>query len=79
VLALRRGSVPELLVDGVTGFICDTVDDLVDAVGRLDEIDPEQCRRHARRFSPEAMCRRYEELYEQLAGRDARLAPAPVG
>jgi glycosyltransferase involved in cell wall biosynthesis len=79
VLALRRGSVPELLVDGVTGFICDTVDDLVEAVGRVDGIDPEACRNHARAFSSEAMCRRYVDLYEQLIGREARLAPAPVG
>jgi glycosyltransferase involved in cell wall biosynthesis len=79
VLALRHGSVPELLVDGVTGFICDTVDELVEAVGRLDEIDPEECRRHAARFSPAAMCQRYVELYEELIGREARLAPAPVG
>jgi glycosyltransferase involved in cell wall biosynthesis len=79
VLALRRGSVPELLVDGVTGFICDTVDELVEAVGRLDEIDPDECRRHAARFSPAAMGQRYEELYGQLIDREARLAPAPVG
>ena len=40
VIALRRGAVPEVLVDGVTGFICDDVDEMVAAVGRLDEIDP---------------------------------------
>ena len=32
VIALRRGAVPEVLVDGVTGFICDDVDEMVDAV-----------------------------------------------
>jgi glycosyltransferase involved in cell wall biosynthesis len=79
VLALRRGSVPELLVDGVTGFVCDTVDELVGAVDRLDEIDPDRCRDHARRFSPEAMRRSYEDLYTRLVGREARLASAPVG
>ena len=44
VVALRRGAVPEVLVDGVTGFICDDVDEMVAAVGRLDEIDPQDCR-----------------------------------
>ncbi len=48
VIALRHGSVPEVLVDGVTGFICDTRRRTVEAVGRVDEIDPEDCRRHAR-------------------------------
>jgi glycosyltransferase involved in cell wall biosynthesis len=79
VLALRRGSVPELLVDGVTGFVCDTVDELVDAVGRVGEIDPEDCREHARAFSPQVMARRYVELYEEIVGREARLTPTPVG
>ena len=55
VIALRNGSVPEILRDGVTGFICDDVDELVEAVGRLDEIDPEDCRRHARTFTTDVM------------------------
>ena len=66
VIALRNGSVPEVLRDGVTGFICESEDDLVEAIGRLDEIDPDECRRHALEFSAEAMCRRYEAIYEQL-------------
>src|SRR5439155_13458714 len=39
VLALRQGSVPEVIRDGVTGFIRDDEDGLVEAVGHLDEID----------------------------------------
>src|SRR5262245_43775541 len=79
VLALRRGSVPEVLIDGVTGFICDSLDELVDAVGKVGDIDPEDCRRHARRFSPGAMAGHYVELYEELLGREARLTPTSVG
>jgi glycosyltransferase involved in cell wall biosynthesis len=79
VLALRRGSVPEILVDGVTGFICDTVDELVDAVARVGDIDPDDCRRQARAFSPEAMARQYVGLYDEMLGREARLTPATVG
>jgi glycosyltransferase involved in cell wall biosynthesis len=78
VIALRHGSVPEILVDGVTGFICDSVDELVDAVERIDEIDPEECRHHARRFGLDVMCRRYEAIYDQLVD-VARLEPAPLG
>ena len=47
VIALRRGSVPEVIVDGVTGFICDDVDEMAQAAERIGEIDPEECRRHA--------------------------------
>jgi len=66
VIALRRGSVPEVIEDGVTGFICDDVDDMVRATERIGEIDPEDCHRHAERFSGEAMCRGYERVYERL-------------
>ena len=77
VIALRRGSVPEVVVDGVTGFICDDVDEMVEAVGRLDEIDPDACRRQARRFSAEAMCRGYVDVYESLVhGRNGTRLPS---
>jgi glycosyltransferase involved in cell wall biosynthesis len=79
VIALRNGSVPEVLVDGVTGFVCDSVDELVEAVGRLDEIDPDDCRRHARRFTSDVMCARYEAIYEQLVGETPCLQGALAG
>ena len=73
VIALRRGSVPEVIEDGVTGFICDDVDEMVEATERIGEIDPEACRRHAQRFSGEQMCRGYLEVYQSLvAGRSRR-------
>jgi len=66
VIALRRGSVPEILEHGVSGFICDDVDDMVEAVRHVDDIDPADCRRRARDFGVEQMCRRYERVYETL-------------
>jgi glycosyltransferase involved in cell wall biosynthesis len=66
VIALRRGSVPEVLVDGVTGFICDDVDEMVDAVGRLDALDPDDCRARAARFGADVMCEGYEAIYRSL-------------
>lgn len=66
VIALRRGAVPEVIVDGVTGFICDDVDDMVAAVARLPEIDPAACRARARQFTDRAMCDRYEAVYRSL-------------
>ena len=66
VIALRRGSVPEVIEDGVSGFICDDVEEMVDAVGRVGDIDPDACRRRAETFSAEAMCRGYVEVYDEL-------------
>jgi glycosyltransferase involved in cell wall biosynthesis len=67
VLAFRNGSVPEVLEDGVTGFICGSEDEMVDAVGRIGEIDRARCRAEAeQRFSPVAMADGYERVYERL-------------
>lgn len=72
VLALRRGSVPEVIRHGVTGFVCDTEDELVQAVAHIHEIDRTECRRDAeRRFSPSAMADAYERVYDQLGRRPA--------
>jgi len=66
VIALRRGAVPEVLVDGVTGFICDDVEQMTAAVGRLHEIDRAACRARATEFSAHAMCSGYESVYRSL-------------
>jgi glycosyltransferase involved in cell wall biosynthesis len=69
VIALRDGSVPEVIEHGVTGFICSSEEEMVAAVGRLGEIDRARCRAEAeRRFSPVAMAKAYERLYEQVVG-----------
>jgi glycosyltransferase involved in cell wall biosynthesis len=82
VIALRRGAVPEVLEHGVSGFICDDVDEMTDAVARLGEIDPAACRRRAEEFGVEQMCARYEAVYEAVLARSTpatRAAPAPAG
>jgi glycosyltransferase involved in cell wall biosynthesis len=66
VIALRRGSVPEVVEHGVTGFVCDDVDEMTDAVARVGEIDPDACRRGAARFTAERMCRGYVDVYRSL-------------
>jgi glycosyltransferase involved in cell wall biosynthesis len=76
VVALRRGAVPEVLVDGVTGFICDDVDEMVAAIDRLDTIDPDACRARAAQFGIDVMCARYESVYSALVEPSAVLANA---
>jgi glycosyltransferase involved in cell wall biosynthesis len=64
VLSLARGAVPEVVVDGVTGFVRDEPDDLVQCLEMLDQIDPEACRQHVEHaFSPGAMVSGYEQVY----------------
>jgi glycosyltransferase involved in cell wall biosynthesis len=48
VAGLRRGSLPEVVVDGVTGVLCDDPDDLAQAVAGASGLSPNECRRHAR-------------------------------
>jgi glycosyltransferase involved in cell wall biosynthesis len=67
VIARPSGSVPEILEPGRTGFVADTLDELVDAVKRIDTIDRAACRHHVeRRFTVERMADDYEAIYRAL-------------
>jgi glycosyltransferase involved in cell wall biosynthesis len=64
VLGLARGAVPEVIVDGVTGFVKCDVDGLVSAVGCVGEIDRAECRERVRRlYSSDAIVETYLDLY----------------
>ena len=68
VIARPYGSVPEIIRDGETGWIADTVDELASAVKRLDLIDRARCRADvAARFSVATMADLYEAVYRRLA------------
>ena len=70
VIAYRRGSMPELIDDGVTGFLVDSFDEAVAAIERVGEIDRAACRRAvAERFTVDRMADRYLELYRSLISR----------
>ncbi|HEX7182183.1 MAG TPA: glycosyltransferase family 4 protein [Thermoanaerobaculia bacterium] len=67
VIAFRRGSVPEVMEPGRTGFICESADEAVAAVGRLPEISRRECRRvFEERFTAGRMARDYVKIYERL-------------
>ena len=67
VIASNRGSMPELIDHGVTGFLVDSMDDAVEAIGRIGEIDRAACRAAlAARFSVDRMADRYLDLYRSL-------------
>jgi glycosyltransferase involved in cell wall biosynthesis len=67
VIGLRRASVPEVIEDGVTGFVVDDVDSMVAAIGRLGEIERRVCRGQAeRRFNVGRMVDDYERHFETV-------------
>ncbi|VWB85771.1 group 1 glycosyl transferase [Burkholderia lata] len=67
VVAFNRGSVPEVIEDGVTGFIVEDVQGAVGALHRIDSLSRTAIReRFDTRFSSKAMAQRYVETYESL-------------
>ena len=69
VIAFDCGSAPEVIEDGVTGFLVQDVAGAAEAVVRLEQLDRAAIRRRFElRFSATAMARRYLELYERLVG-----------
>lgn len=87
VLTRRCGSTPEVIADGVVGFVCDSDRELERAVLEVDRIERRRCRLHVEeRFSAARMAHDYERLYERVAWaqrvraagvRPARGVPAP--
>jgi glycosyltransferase involved in cell wall biosynthesis len=67
VIAFNRGSMPELIEDGKTGFLVETVDEAVNAVAHIKEIDRTCCRRRVeQRFTVDRMVEEYIQVYETI-------------
>ncbi|WP_422924429.1 glycosyltransferase family 4 protein [Singulisphaera sp. PoT] len=88
VVAFRRGSVPEVMSDGLTGFVVDDADQAVNALERVDSLDRRACREvFLQRFEAARMARDYLEIYRRgIAGAEVeghvarpslRLVPTP--
>ena len=69
VIGMRLGSAPEVIKDGKTGFLCETVDQCVAALNQIAKIDRAECRQHVvENFSVQRMTDGYEAVYRQLLG-----------
>ncbi|CAF0691916.1 glycosyltransferase family 4 protein [Candidatus Methylacidithermus pantelleriae] len=81
VIAFRRGSVPEVMEDGVTGWIVEDVEGAVKAVAKVDRISRVECRRvFERRFTAERMALDYLNLYQRVTqALESRDGLGPVG
>jgi glycosyltransferase involved in cell wall biosynthesis len=79
VIAFNRGSVPEVIDHGVTGFICEDVQGAVSALHRIDELSRTRVRAHfERRFSAKTMALNYLEAYTSMLRASKSLAPGIV-
>jgi glycosyltransferase involved in cell wall biosynthesis len=79
VVALRRGSVPEIVIDGVTGFVRDRAAELPAAIDGAGGLSPAACRRHVERhFDVSIMAAGYERVYARIAAAARAAAPRPA-
>jgi glycosyltransferase involved in cell wall biosynthesis len=73
VVALRLGAVPEVVRDGVTGWIRDHPSELPDALLRVGELDPGACTAYVHaNFGADLMARRYERVYRSVINHAGR-------
>ncbi len=80
VIAYRRGSVPEIIDHGVTGFVCDTMEDMTQSVRHVSLLNRAHCRQSFdARFSVERMVRDYVRVYERILGIPTPIPPLSEG
>lgn len=66
-IAISRGAAPEIIEDGVTGFLVRDANEMAGAIDSVDTIDPHRCRSHVVScFSPTALADNYLALYERI-------------
>lgn len=69
VIATRRGAMPELIRDGETGFLVDSLEEAQDTLQRIDVIDRKRCRTWVEEhFTQERMVEEYLQVYEEILG-----------
>ncbi len=67
VIGFMRGAIPEVVIDGKTGFIVSDMEGMVKALNDIDRIPRTLCRRHVEEnFTIDVMVRRYERVYEKI-------------
>lgn len=71
VLAFNRGSTPEVIEKGVTGYLCNSIEEMILAVVKIPSLSRQNCRLSAEnRFSQEVIAKQYLNLYQSSLARD---------
>ncbi|MGC9312341.1 MAG: glycosyltransferase family 4 protein [Sediminispirochaetaceae bacterium] len=71
VIAFNRGSMPELIVHGMNGFLVDSLDAAIEAVSAIGKIDRNHCRQHVEKyFTADRMVEEYVEVYNRILRRN---------
>lgn len=66
VIGTNMGSIPEIVADGKTGFVVNSVEEMIDAVFKIEQISRADCREHVlNRFTSAHMADGYEALYRK--------------
>jgi hypothetical protein len=79
VIAWRCGSVPEVVDEGITGFMVDSIDEATLAVAKARQLDRAKVRaQFDRRFTAERMARDYVDIYERLIEDQQRTRRRPT-
>jgi glycosyltransferase involved in cell wall biosynthesis len=74
VVAWRCGSVPEIIEDGKTGFIVESIEEAVSALDKVESLDRNVCRkRFEERFTAKRMAEEYIRVYQKLTSKEALL------
>lgn len=67
VIAMALGAAPEVIVHGKTGFLCNTIDECMEALAKVPKIARRTCRQHIEQnFSLKSMVDGYEAVYRQV-------------
>lgn len=73
VIAMNRGAMPEIIQHGVNGFLANTPEEFEEYMQRIDEIEPENCRKSVEEhFSASAMALQYIERYNEVINRSMK-------
>jgi glycosyltransferase involved in cell wall biosynthesis len=68
VIAMSLGSVPEVVADGISGFLCHNVEDCIEAIPRAAALSRYQCREYVLiNFTAQRMTDGYEDVYQQVS------------
>lgn len=67
VVAFGRGSIPEIVADGKTGFVVSDINEMIDSVKKIGQIDRKACREYAlNNFNADIMVDQYEKIYKKI-------------